>query len=101
MSYTLIQQINDEHAHIKFEGPFQGKNVTWDTNFYTLNAYSAEQNIPSTEQKQFINIEPVDTNILKLTIALKIKKINAPNILKMIIMINQYKNLSIGRHDYG
>ena len=101
MSYTLIQQINTQLAHIKFTGPFQDKIVTWDTHFFTLKGYIAQENIKNTELKQFIEIQPVRADVMKLTVALNIDAITNPNIQKMIIMIKQYKNLSVGRHEYG
>jgi len=101
MSYTLIQQFNAEHAHIKFNGKFHGKNVIWNTQFLTLNKYSEQEDIKNKNIKQFIHIEKSDTDILNLTVALNIEKINEPNIQKMMIMIRQYKNLAIGRHEYG
>ena len=101
MSYKLIQQTDSQLAHIQFEGLFQGETVTWDTHFFTLNGYKAQQEDNNKIQKQFIDIEPIDSNNLKLTIALKIAEINHQNIQKMMIMVKQYKNLSLGRHEYG
>lgn len=101
MSYTLIQQFDAEHAHIKFNGLFHGKSVNWDTHFLTLNKYAKQENLKNHNLKQFIHIEQIEDGNLKLTIALNIKAINDPNIKKMIIMIKQYKNLSIGLHEYG
>ena len=101
MSYKLIQQTDSQIAHIQFEGLFQGETVTWDTHFFTLNGYKAQQEDNNKIQKQFIDIEPIDSNNLKLTIALKIAEINHQNIQKMMIMVKQYKNLSLGRHEYG
>ena len=101
MSYTLIKQINTQHAHIKFDGPFQGKTVTWNTHFFTLNGYSSEENIKNNSAKQFIDITPITTDSMELTVALNLAEISHPNIHKMMIMIKQYKNLSIGRHEYG
>lgn len=101
MSYTLIQQYNDQHIHLKFDGPFQDKIVTWDTHFFTLENYNAENGVQDADTKQFIDIESIESNSMRLTIALKIPDISHSNIQKMIIMIKQYKNLSIGRHEYG
>lgn len=101
MSYTLIQQFNTQLAHIKFNGPFQGKTVTWDTHFFTLQGYVAQKDIKNKAIKQFIDIKPVESGVMKLTLALNISEINHPNIQKMMIMIKQYKNLSIGCHEYG
>lgn len=101
MTYTLIQQTDSQLAHIQFEGHFQGEIVTWDTHFFTLNGYIAQQRDNNKIQKQFIDIKPIDSNNLKLTIALKIAEINHQTIQKMMIMIKHYKNLSLGRHEYG
>lgn len=101
MSYTLIEQFSKQRVHIKFNGYFQGKTVIWNTYFYTLAGYSNHKNIENTSLKQFIDINPSKLPEMNLTVALNIKEINPPNINKMMIMINQYKNLSIGRHEYG
>jgi hypothetical protein len=99
--YTLIKQFNSQSAHIKFKGPFMGKTVTWNTHFFTLKAYMADKNIKDTKLKQFIDIQADGSGMMKLTIALNVSEINKPNIHKMMIMIKQYKNLSLGRHEYG
>ena len=101
MSYTLIHQFNTQHAHIEFTGDFKGETVTWDTNFFTLKGFLAEENSKDTNLKQFIDITPVRTGFMKLIVVLKINEVNNPNIQKMMIMIKQYKELSIGRHEYG
>jgi len=101
MSYTLIKQINNQLAHFKFNGPFQGKTVTWDTHFFTLKAYIAHNEIKNHNLKQFIDIQPINSELMELTVALNIDAITKPNIHKMMIMIKQYKNLAIGRHEYG
>ena len=101
MSYTVIQQDDAQRVHIQFDGPFRGKTVTWDTHFYTLESYISLNNDNNIADKQFIDIEPIDESNFKLTIALKIPEINHQNIKKMMIMVKQYKNLSLGRHEYG
>jgi len=101
MSYELIKKYDNQHTHIKFEGCFQGQLVVWDTHFHTLINYNSQQKITNKVSKQFINIEPSDTNIFKLTIGLKIPEITEPSIQKMIIMVKQYKNLAFGHHEYG
>ena len=75
MTYTLIQQFNNKLAHLKFKGPFQGRTVTWDTHFFTLDAYIAEYKITDTAPKQVIDIEPIEKDIMKLTVALNISEI--------------------------
>lgn len=101
MSYTIINKFNAHYIHIKFSGPFQGKTVTWNTHFFTLQGYIDQKNIKNKTLKQFIDIQPTETGEMKLEIALNISEISNPNIQKMMIMVKQYKNLSIGRHEYN
>lgn len=101
MSYELIKQYDNQHIHIKFEGNFQGQMVIWDTHFFTLASYNSQKSTTKKSSKQFIYIEPSETNIFKLTICLKIPEITEPSIQKMIIMVKQYKNLALGHHEYG
>lgn len=101
MPYTIIEQNSDQRAHLTFTGPFQGETVTWDTDFFTLNEYQSQQETAKKCKKGLIDIQPLEAGTMKLTVALNIDKVNKPNIEKMMIMIKQYRNLSIGRHEYG
>ena len=62
-------------AHIQFNGLFQRESVTWDTHFFTLSDYSERHNHDENIHKQFIDIETIGSNNLKLTIALKYQKL--------------------------
>ena len=101
MTYSIIQQTNTQHAHIQFDGPFQGQTVTWNTHFFTFDGYRSKYNRTEPLTNQFIDITPTEESKLDLTVVLNIPEITQPNIQKMMIMIRQYKNLSIGRHQYG
>lgn len=101
MPYTLIKKFNNQHSHITFQGHFHGQDVTWDTHFFSIKGYNAEKNIQATNMKQFIDIKSIYPDTMKLTVALNISEVNHPNIQKMMIMIKQYKNLSLVRHEYG
>jgi len=101
MSYSIIQQSGTQHAHIKFDGPFQGKMVTWNTYFFTFDGYHSKHKMATPVFKQFIDVKPAQSNTMELTVVLNIAEINKPNIQKMMIMIKQYKNLTTGRHEYG
>ena len=80
MSYTLIEQVNSQYAHIKFEGPFQGKTVTWDTHFFTFDGFSSQNSEEKNITNQFINIKKSNADTMELTLTLNISEINAPNI---------------------
>jgi hypothetical protein len=91
--WFLIDQRDDQHAHLKFTGPFEGRLVVWDCQFATLNALQAPRN--------FIEIGPPQASGVPLSVGLSIARIDTPAIEKMIIMIRHYKNLGAGRHEYG
>ncbi len=98
MDYKLIS-LETRLAHIQFPGIFNNKDVIWDTQIHTLKSLA-----PTTSKqglKQFIDITNQDDEILFISIALNVNKISTPEILKTIIMINNYKNLRVGRHEYG
>ena len=104
MSYTLIQQLNPQHAHLTFQGQFQGKPVTGNTHLFTLVEYARLNNSVTDTARQFISIEEMkenDTTTMNLQVALNVAEIDSPTIQKMMIMIRQYKKLSTGRHEYG
>ncbi len=93
LEWLLIDQSDDQHAHLKFTGPFEGRLVVWDCRFATLNALQAPRN--------FIEIGPPQASGVPLSVGLSIARIDSPAIEKMIIMIRHYKNLRAGRHEYG
>ena len=93
LDWLLVEQPDDQHAHLKFTGPFQGQLVVWDCRFATLKASQAQRN--------FIEIGPPQASGVPLKVGLSIAHIDTPAIQKMIIMIRNYKNLCSGRHEYG
>ena len=101
MAYTLIKQLNSEHAHFHFDGLFNNKKVNWDTQLLTLTEYIKQNKLTNTTFKQFTEIESPQSESVKITIVLNVTKINTPTINKTIIMIKQYKNLMLGRHEFG
>lgn len=101
MTYTLIKQLNSQHAHFHFEGLFNNQKVNWDTQLLTLSEYIKQNKIKNTTLKQFIEVEPPQSKSVKLTVVLNVTIINTPTINKTMIMIKQYKNLMVGRHEFG
>ena len=97
----MIEQINTQHAHLQFDGPFHGETVTWNTHFFTFDGYRSKNKLAEPVTSQFIDIKPKQDNTLDLTVVLNIPEVTEPNIQKMMIMIKQYKNLAVGRHEYG
>jgi hypothetical protein len=107
-NYTALSPLGGQTAHVQFKGSFQGQQVLWDTHIITLQEvyrqgiaagkYS-DKNVISLSQ--FIDINEKDTAELTLTVGVDVPTIDAPAVLKTIIMINNYKRLRHGRHEYG
>lgn len=92
-AWLLVDQRDDQHAHLRFTGPFEGQVVVWDCEFITLAAARAQRN--------FIDIALPAEYGMPLRVGLSIARIDTPAIEKMIIMIRHYKRLRVGRHEYG
>ena len=76
-------------AQIRFTGPFEGRTVLWDASVMTLAHYRELASATGA------------TPILRQFIGLNVARIDAPALLKTIIMIRKYKRLHCGRHEYG
>jgi hypothetical protein len=107
MEYTHVEPPRDDHAHIRFTGPFQGRQVIWDARIVTLEHECRERQSarqPPGDRpglRQFIDVGSADEGIRHLRIGLNVERIDEPVILKVIIMIRQYKRLHEGCHEYG
>lgn len=104
--YTHVEPPHDDHVHVRFTGPFQGQQVTWDASITTLeHEYRARNNSRrpriDAEMRQFIDVGPAQGGTRALQIGLNVEQIDDPVIRKAIIMIRQYKRLYEGRHEYG
>ena len=107
-NYTALSPLGGQTAHVQFKGSFQGQQVLWDTHLITLQEvyrqgiaagkYSDKNAI---SLPQFIDINEKDPAELTLTVGIDVPTIDAPAVLKTIIMINNYKLLRHGRHEYG
>ena len=104
--YTHVETPQDDHVHIHFTGPFQGRQVIWDARIVTLeHECRGRQSVrPSGDGpglRQFIEVGSADDGTRMLRIGLNVERIDEPVILKAIIMIRQYKRLHEGCHEYG
>lgn len=98
MEYTLIN-LSTTITHIQFPGKLDNKKVIWDAKIQTLK--SIAQSNPDIGIRQYIDISYDDAVMKSISIGLNVKIISRPEILKTIIMITNYKNLHLGRHEYG
>lgn len=104
--YTHVEPPRDDRVHIRFTGPFQGRQVIWDASITTLEREyrirsSSRQPQVATGLRQFIDVSPDGGNTRVLRIGLNVEQIDDTVIRKAIIMIRQYKRLHEGRHEYG
>lgn len=104
--FTHIEPPQADHAHVRFTGPFQGRQIIWDARIVTLEQACRERQSgrwpgAGPGLRQFIEVGSVDNGIRTLRIGLNVERIDEPVILKAIIMIRQYKRLHEGCHEYG
>lgn len=89
-------------AHIQFSGMFEQQRIIWNATIKTLKSIALHT--PTNEiqyLRQFIHLQTTNDNLIPITIALNVNSITKPVINKTIIMINNYKLLKIGKHEYG
>lgn len=104
--YTYVEPPQDDRVHIRFTGPFRGRQIIWDARIVTLEyecreLTSTRQSDDRPELRQFIEVGSADDGTRMLRIGLNVVRIDEPVILKAIIMIRQYKRLHEGCHEYG
>ena len=105
-TYSHVEAPHADHVHVRFTGPFLGRQVTWDASIATLeHEYRARQfSRPpgdAVELRQFIEVGDEDNGMRTLRIGLNVAQIDEPVIRKTIIMVRQYRRLREGRHEYG
>lgn len=103
LGYALLEPLTPMRARFRFRGPFQGREVGWDTTFITLAHYHALQ-APSAAvvtRRPFIEIAATDTDPRPILIGLDIPHIDEAAVLRAIVMIRQYRRLRVGRHEFG
>ena len=106
--YIALSPLGGQTAHIQFRGPFQGREILWDTHIITLQEIFRQgitaghyQGKSSISLSQFIEINEKETAEWLLTVGIDVPAIDVPTVLKTIIMIHNYKRLRPGRHEYG
>ena len=102
--YLLIHRASDQNVNVKFHGYFQQRPVVWDAVIRTMSDYYESEfkklSSDAVTIKQLIDIRKEDDGF-KIELVLNLKRIDASAIQKSIIMVRNYKRLSLGRHEYG
>lgn len=91
--YECDSRLNGTHARLRFIGRFAGQAVVWDAEVEALGK--------TRQAEQFIEISAPSEQGLKIHIGLGVACIDRPTLLKTIIMVRNYKRLSVGRHAFG
>jgi hypothetical protein len=91
----LLDPPGGSRLRLRFGGPFEGRNVTWEAILIALAADGRSV------QRNFIDIGEAGENGIPLTVGLNVRSIDLPTVRKAMMMIRQYKRLRRGRHEYG
>lgn len=100
----LVTDADDATARVRFVGPFQGEDVVWDCRFVTLREAQrqlAPRSHSAPRLRNFIDIGAPGATGMSIRVGLDIEHIDHSAILKMIVMIRNYKRLKPGRHEFG
>ncbi|HHH44707.1 MAG TPA: hypothetical protein ENK49_11265 [Gammaproteobacteria bacterium] len=100
--FLLCGETGEQQVHVRFTGPWQGREVVWDCHFVTLD-HELGKMLPASlmEPHNFIEIGEPSARGMPLRVCLDLPRIDLPAIRKMIVMIRNYRNLRPGRHAFG
>jgi len=96
----LLDEPGGKTLRLRFEGPFEGRQVTW---LATLHALGESQPTDLARQPaaNYIEIGAAGPDAVPITVGLPVERIDPPTVRKAMIMIRRYKRLRRGRHEYG
>lgn len=103
--HFLVLEETAAQARVRFVGLLQGETVVWDCRFLALREarqrFAEAPGAAARPMRNFIDIGAPDTTGVPIRVGLDIERIDEPAILKMIVMIRNYKRLKPGRHEFG
>jgi hypothetical protein len=104
-SFVLLGEPQDQRVQLRFTGSFEGGEVVWDCEFVTLQWERQPQagslRGETDSLRSFIDIGEPGARGVPLRVGLDLARIDRPAILKMIVMMRNYRRLRRGRHDFG
>lgn len=92
--FQCLDRLPGQRVRVRFAGHLLGAPVHWDATLLALPA----SGLPA---RRFIEVGETSPTGTTLTVGLDVPCIDAPTVLKTIIMIRGWKNLRPGRHEYG
>lgn len=103
--YVLLSPVPDTIAHAQFIGMFQGREVLWDMQLYTLPRHEQERGrvptAPNFSLRGLMIIEPDAADVYRLEVALKVPMIDETVVRKTIVMMRNYRALRLGLRTWG
>jgi|GEM_PF-638199 len=97
-AYILHTELPSAVVELAFEGQLEGRPVVWNACICSIRA-GAEGSVEA-DPKQFIDIHRQGP-VYFLRVGLHIEQIDRAAVERTIIMIRKYRNLQLGRHEYG
>lgn len=94
-SYTVIEPLRRDRARIRFTGPFEGREVTWDAEIIALGADAMAPTAP------YLDIGSLGDHGRTLRVGLAVAALDPPTLAKTVIMIRNYKRLRRGHMHFG
>lgn len=100
--YALLSPLPDTQAHAHFIGRFEGREVLWDMQLFTLARYEqARGKISEAVLHGLMRIAPVSEHVYQLEVALNVPLLDEPVLKKTIVMMRNYKQLRLGLRTWG
>ncbi|UCE77458.1 MAG: hypothetical protein JSU62_04515 [Gammaproteobacteria bacterium] len=104
-AFVLLGEPQDNRVRVRFSGRFESAEVVWDCEFVTLqHEQQCHGGAPRGEVdslRSFIEIGAPGAQGVPVRVGLDIARIDRPAILKMMVMMRNYKRLRRGRHEFG
>jgi len=95
--FELLSPVPADCVQLRFVGPFQGQDVVWDAQFFTLARYAQQYGLPpDSARRGLMHIMPERDGMTPLQVAMRAGSIDVPTVQKVIIMMRNYKQLSLG-----
>jgi hypothetical protein len=86
--FEWVSRPGEGAAEVRFIGPFEGREIVW------------QARIERSPGAQFIDVGEPAGDTCPVRVGLRVAAIDAPAILKTIVMLRRYKRLRRGRHEF-
>ena len=101
LRYLALSPLGANLAHLRFPGPYRGRTVVWDATLYALDDPAHAALRPRGDHTQFMEVGTPDGDLLPISLGVAVSRIDAAVAERVVIMVQKYKRLPDGRHEYG